>query len=149
MADYASDVRLAYKHYPLNGECNPALNVAAHAQACDAALASECASEQGKFWEYHDALFDENVNAQKKFSQPDFSNQSLASIAGTVGLDAQKFSACMQSGRDKDRIVLDAEEATRVGVQGTPTFFVNGKKYEGMLSYSEWKDAVESAKKAA
>ena len=147
VADYQTEVKLVFKHYPLNGECNPAIGGVGHAQACDAALASECAGEQGKFWEFHDRLFQKNVDAQRTFSAPDFTNQSLLAIGQEAGADAQAMAACMRLGKAAENVVADAQEGRAVGVEGTPTFFVNGKKIEGMLSYSEWKDEIENAKK--
>lgn len=108
--DYGDRIRFEYKHFPLTR---------IHPKAFSAALASECAHDQGKFWEYHDLLF---------LNQPNFSNPDLESYASQLGLDAASFSACLKSRAKADIVNSNMDEAESLGLTGTPTFFVNGKK---------------------
>ncbi|MEM3030927.1 MAG: thioredoxin domain-containing protein [Candidatus Micrarchaeia archaeon] len=138
LASHGQRVRFIYKHFPLNGNCNPALQSAGHARACAAAEAAECAGQQGRFWEYHDLLFAENIAAQKTLRAPDFSDAGLRALASSLGLDASLFDACLSSHNTLPKVRSDAAEGSRLSVQGTPTFFVNGKRAVGALSPSEW-----------
>jgi len=87
-----------------------------------AAQASECAFEQGKFWEYHDILF---------ANQRAFSSASLKNYAAKLGLDAAAFASCLDSGRTAAEVQRDTNEGRARGVRATPTFFIGDKKYEG------------------
>jgi len=138
LSSHGGRVRFVYKHFPLNSGCNPAVGGVAHRQACAAAEAAECAGEQGKFWEYHDALFGENIAAQRELRAPDFSDDKLLAIASSLGLNASLFSACLSSHSMLPKVIADAEEGGRLRVSGTPTFFVNGKRRTGALSPGEW-----------
>ncbi len=119
-------VRLAveFKHFPLN--IHPASRL-----AHQAALA---AGEQGKFWEMHDLLF-ANQSAVKR--------EDLIRYAAKLELDLTRFQSDLDSERIKKRIEADEIEAQRLHVQGTPTFFVNGKRYSGAWSLDELKQLVE------
>jgi len=94
-----------------------------------AALAAECAGKQGYFWEMHDALFD---------SAPDFSESRLLNIAKTLRLKESDFVACLSAEEFKDRIQEDFREAQKLGVQGTPTFFINGRMIVGSQTLEQW-----------
>jgi len=107
LAKYGEKVNLAYRDYPL-----PSI----HPQAELAAEASRCAGEQGKFWEYHDQLFNTS----------NLSRSALMDDARILKLDDQQFDACLASGKYKVEVQRDEEEGTRAGVSGTPGFFING-----------------------
>jgi protein-disulfide isomerase len=107
-------VRLVFKHYPLDQ----------HTHARKAARAAIAAGEQGKFWEMHDKLFEN----QKQLSKPD-----LIRYAKELGLDVEPFRKAMKSEETKKRIEADKAEGERVGVKGTPTVFVNGRRFEEPL----------------
>lgn len=87
-----------------------------------AALASLCANEQGKFWEYHDTLF-ANWNGE---NQGAFNDDRLSAFAATLQLDTQAFDACMSEGRYVDEVNASLDKGNQMGVQGTPSVFVNG-----------------------
>ncbi len=95
-----------------------------HAASCLASYAAECASEQGKFWEFADRLFGDQ---QREFSRPD-----LEVHAQTVGLDVNSFNTCMNSGQTKGIVRQDLEEGIRVDVKATPTLIINGRVVEGL-----------------
>ena len=83
-----------------------------------AALASYAAGKQGKFWEYHDAVF----------STENLTEESFDAITAKLGLDASKLNADMNSAETKQQFAKDAKEAQDAGVRGTPTVFINGKR---------------------
>lgn len=105
---YGDKVRLVYRQDPI-----PSL----HPFALKAAEASLCAQEQGKFWEMHDAMFQN----QTKLAVSD-----LKETAQHLGMDGKKFNSCIDSGRYAEQVQNDAKEAVRAGVAGTPAVFVNG-----------------------
>jgi protein-disulfide isomerase len=106
--------RWVYRHFPLT---------TIHASALQAAEAAECAGDQGRFWQYADALF----QRQQKLSPAE-----LSSIAADVGIDAAKFGPCLASEQHRQR-VLDDAQAGGARISGTPTFYINGKRFEGVL----------------
>lgn len=122
LEQYGDSIKFEFKHYPLRS---------IHRYAMEAAEAVECAADQGKFWEYLD------VNYEK---QEDMSLDAFAKWAGELSLDVELFDRCMSSHIKRDTILADYEEGKKMGVQGTPSFFVNGKKVQSSL-----KDIVEAA----
>ena len=88
-----------------------------HPFAYGAAEASRCAGEQGKFWEYHDLLFGDQAGLDRN---------GLIAKAAKLQLDAKQFDTCISSEKYKAQIQQDNQEGTRVGVNGTPGFFING-----------------------
>lgn len=112
MEQYGKDVRLEFMHFPLRS---------IHRYALEAAEAAECAADQGKFWEYTDLVYTE---------QEKLNSEQLAVWAGQLGLDTELFDRCMKSHIKRDTILADYEEGRELGVGGTPTFFVQGKRVE-------------------
>lgn len=107
----ANGARLRYviRNFPVNS---------LHRNAQKAAEAAECAFDQGKFWEYHDALFKRS---------PIFPLDTLKSIAAQLGLNTREFGDCLDSGKKQAVVQRDQQDGQRYGVQGTPTFFINGR----------------------
>lgn len=121
LAGWPNDVRLVFRHFPLDASCNPTLGRTIHPTACEAAIAAECAGESGKFWEFHDYLFEHQ-------GRLDYLR------AGTeLGLDADRFRSCMRSDRARDAVVRDITAAAELGVESTPTLFFNGRTVRGAL----------------
>jgi len=118
LAKYGDKVSLSYRDFPLT---------AIHSQAMIAAVASRCALEQGKFWEYHDQLF-----TSSKLEKGD-----LIDYARNLKLDGKQFESCLTSEKYKADIDKDTEAGRKSGVNGTPGFFINGV----FLSGSQPKDA--------
>ncbi len=110
---YDGQVRLVYRDFPLD-------NLHPHARA--AAEAASCAGDQGKFWEYHDALFT---------NTPKASAEDLKGYAAMIGLDAAQFERCLNENTHRGRVQRDVEEATKLGLTGTPAFFINGRFLNG------------------
>ncbi|MBI2145042.1 DsbA family protein [Candidatus Woesearchaeota archaeon] len=122
----AGKAKFVYRHFP----------IPSHQYAMAAAEASECAADQGKFWEYHNELF-EHQNALHK--------SALKGYASDVGLDREKFDACLDSGVMGVRVRSDAAAGTAAGVGSTPMFFINGKPVKGAQPYSVFASAIDSA----
>jgi protein-disulfide isomerase len=110
---YGDKIRIVWKDFPLTQ---------IHPQAFKAAEAGHCAADQGKFWEYHDKLF-----AGQQALQPD----SLKEYATGLGLDAEKFNGCLEASNHAERVRESVAAGTRLGVNSTPTMFINGRKMEG------------------
>jgi protein-disulfide isomerase len=119
-------VKFAFRHFPLTS---------IHPLAQKAAEASECASEQGKFWEYHDLLFIE----QDSWSQlaDEEGTNSFVDFAGQVGINSSQFSSCLESEKYKTRVEEDIAGATDAQVEATPTYIVNGTRVVGALPFAE------------
>jgi protein-disulfide isomerase len=120
-------LRFAYRHLPIG---------AIHPHAGTAAEAAEAAGAQGKFWAMHDALF-ENQDA---LEPPD-----LRRYAAEIGLDLARFDDDMDSARYAARVREDFRSGVRSGVNGTPTFFVNGVRHNGPYDYESLLSALVGA----
>ena len=117
-------VRFVYMNFPLKS----------HENSQKAAEAAECAHEQGKFWEYHDILFE---NQQK------LAVEDLKKYSADFGLDTEKFNDCLDSGKMKDEVNKDFEDGITYGVQGTPAFFINDMALSGAQSFEKFKSIIE------
>jgi protein-disulfide isomerase len=124
LATYGDRVRLTYRHYPLP----------IHPRARPAAEAAACAADQGKFWEYHDRLFQH---------QDQLSDDDLKAHAAALGLDAAKFNACFQATAHKADIDADIAAGNDAGVNGTPAFFVNGRLLSGAQPFEAFKKVID------
>lgn len=130
LARYPNDVKFIYRHYPL---------VSIHQNAQLAAEATAAAASFGKFWELHDLLFAEQ-NVWRDLSQSEF-RQKLDEYTGKLAIDKTAFASKMESKEIKDLVAADIADANRVGINGTPTFFVNGQ----LTPAPQLLTAVESA----
>lgn len=132
LAAYPADVRLVYKHFPLSQ----------HPDAVPAAVAAECAGDQGKFWEMHDLLF---------ANQGALSDQDLVRYAGQVpALVLGDWQACRSTpGPEVARIQADQALGHSIGIAATPTLVVNGAVYPGAYSLDAYRPVVDAAIAAA
>jgi protein-disulfide isomerase len=121
---YGNRLRLVYMDFPLG----------IHDHAMDAANAARCAGEQDKFWQYHDAMF---AN-QSKLAPAD-----LKASAAKLGLNAKKFNTCLDEAKYQPQIQQDMAEATKLGVTGTPTFFINGREITGAQPAQKFEDIID------
>lgn len=115
-AEFPNDVAIMYRHFPLPG----------HPRAFPAAVASECAAEQGAFWEYHDKLFSEGG---------ELDDARLVELAASLKLDQPRFTACLQSAAPKRAVEANLQEAMELGLPGAPSLFINGHRFEGVPTY--------------
>jgi protein-disulfide isomerase len=101
------------------------------------ALAAHCAGEQGKFWEMHDKLF------QNQDEQLGGSADSITKLAEQIKLDQQLFTICLSNRKYLDNIKNDMQQGESLGVRGTPTWFINGSKLEGEMTLAEMQNIIE------
>lgn len=106
-----------------------------------AAVASECAAEQGKFWEYHELLFAQRQGG----NTPDYSNENLKALAQQLDLDPQTFAECLDSGRYTSTVLQQTQFARQIGLTSTPSFLVNGKAIIGAQPYEVFEGVIEEA----
>jgi protein-disulfide isomerase len=118
----AERVAVYYKFFPLDKECHPTASI--HPGACLLAYGGVCAQEQGKFWPYHDKVFE--LQPQFAATLPD--PASVQKLAAEVGLETKAFEKCRADPRTKQRVVSDIEEGLRLGVTGTPAIWVNSRR---------------------
>jgi len=116
----------AFRHLPIPER---------HPLAPPAAEASEAAAAQGRFWEYHDALF---------AAQPKLSRETMLEVGRDLGLDAGRMAAEIDSGLHRPRVERDLHSAAASGATGTPSFFVNGKRHYGAYDASSLVEALEA-----
>lgn len=109
------------------------------------AEAAYCAGDQNKFWEFHDMLF-ANWLGEEAGS---FTDKRLAAIAEKVGLNMTQFNACYSSQKYAGQVNQDNLDGIKAGVQGTPSFVINGKKVEGALPFSDFQKDIDAALAAA
>ncbi|PWT72249.1 MAG: disulfide bond formation protein DsbA [Bacteroidetes bacterium] len=121
---FGNDLQFVFRNFPI---------VEAHPNAYNAALSAEASGLQGKFWEMHDIIF-ENQNS--------LGWDSLISYARSLGIDTNKFKKDIESGHLQQRIDGDLESGLRSGVNGTPSFFINGKKYNGDWEYKTFQQVL-------
>jgi protein-disulfide isomerase len=124
-AKYGDKVRVVWKDYPLTQ---------IHPQAFKAAEAAHCAEEQGKFWEFHDQMF-----GNQAALQPD----NLKKYAADMGLDATKFNACLDSSKYAERVRDGVAAGTRLGVNSTPTLYINGRLLTGAQPYETFAAIID------
>lgn len=118
------DLRLVFRHFPLDSSCNRYVQRAVHQDACLAAAASECAGKQDRFWEYHDLLFQ---------NQASLDRDNLFRYARELGLDIPTFRTCLDDPATRDVILQDIEAGRAAGVDSTPTLFTNTRRIDGAL----------------
>ena len=124
LKNYEGKVRWIYRDFPMSY----------HKDSQLAAEASEAAHTQGKYWEYHDLLYKNNDSLKK---------ESLIKFAEELGLDMDKFKKDLESRKYKDEVEKDASDAVEAGVDGTPSFFINGRKIVGAQPYEEFARVID------
>jgi protein-disulfide isomerase len=134
--EYGDKVRIAFKQTPLPF----------HKEAPIAHEAALAANEQGKFWEYHDALFAKQKEMKANAGNM---NQWLEGIAQEVGLNMSKFKSSLESGKYKAQLKADQELGAKVGARGTPNFFVNGVQVVGAKPFPAFDSVIKEQLKVA
>lgn len=123
--EYSATVKFVYRDFPLT---------TIHPFAQKAAEAAQCAFDQNNFWNYHDKLFENQQSLQIA---------DLKKYAGEVGLDQAVFDQCLDSGKNVAEVKADSDAAVSAGATGTPTFFVNNRKYQP-ASYEQFKQVLDA-----
>ena len=121
---YPTQVKLIFKQFPLE----------THSQADLAAAAALAAQKQGKFWELHDAMYSHYQELTRK---------NILALAKQIGLDMDRFETDLDSTEVRETVVRDVQDGDDAGVQGTPTLFVDGQRYNGPLVLSSMKTVVD------
>jgi protein-disulfide isomerase len=123
---YEGKVRWVYRDFPLRE---------IHPEALPSAVAANCAGAQGKYFEMHHALF-ENY---QRLGAPLYKE-----LAGKIGIDSSKFEACLKDPKMENEVLKDAQEGQNLGINGTPAYFVNGRKLGGAVDKNEFSRLIES-----
>ena len=126
IATYGDDVRIVFRQFPLSR---------IHANAQKAAEASLCAEEQGKFWQLHDAMFQDQRN---------LGLVSIKEKAALVGLDIDSFNTCLDTDRYADAVAADLAAGSQLGVTGTPAVFINGIFLSGAQPFEEFAKIIDA-----
>ena len=124
LAKYPDKVKVVYRDYP--GPNHP------HAQ--QAAEAAQCAGDQGKFWEYHDSLFDHQAPG---------TGWNFTELAKEIGLNQDAFATCLNTGRYREEVAKDLHDGFKLGVTSTPTFFINGRPLVGAKPFAEFEAVID------
>jgi len=125
MRKYEPVVRVVFKYLPL---------VSIHQDSLVAAEAASCAQEQGKFLVYHNLLF----------TKQDLQTEALLANAKELGLNTDMFNLCLATEKYNQEINLDTKDAMEIGLQGTPSYLVNGVKIGGVLTAQQWDEIILS-----
>ncbi len=125
VAAYPTQIRLVYRDFPL---------YSIHPDAAPAANAAECANEQSKYWEFHDLLFSGNEGLGEAAYQ---------NYASSLNLNMASFQQCLDENRYETEVTADFEYASGIGIQSTPTFFVNGVALIGAQPYEVFKEVID------
>jgi protein-disulfide isomerase len=130
--EYVRDgtLRIEWRDFPYRGR-----------ESVNAAVAARAAQAQGKFWEYHDLLYDSQFSG--------YSDENLMALAKEAGLDTQRFESDYEDARYEPSVRADFQKGLDLGVNGTPTFFINGKMLVGLQPVSIFEDAIEDARREA
>jgi protein-disulfide isomerase len=134
-ADMGDKVLIVFKNFPLDSTCNPTMQSKVHPFACEAAIMTRCAAQVGKFWELNERIFD-NVR--------DIDSTRLLAWAKDVGLNDDQIKQCKASADIVKKIQDDVKQANEAGLTGTPTIFINGRKYNGAVDPETLKQLVEA-----
>lgn len=132
MAENPTTLKVVHRNFPLTQ---------IHKNALPAAIAAEAAGLQGKFWEMSDMLYEKQTEWGGALNARDY----FLTYATTLGLDTQKFQADLSDASLESRILAEYKEGIRLQVQGTPTFFLNGKKLENPVDVAAFNELIKEA----
>ncbi len=128
-------IRIEHRDYPLDKGCNPLVRNSAHPNACLAIYYAKAAKKQGKFWDMSSLLFENRDNLSEK---------NILKLAKSIGLDTKKLKSDIEKNKDlyKKQIREDVLRASKLGIDGTPSYVIGIKKYEGLQPYEKFKATV-------
>ncbi len=124
LTKYPGKLKLVYRDFPGPN----------HQQALSAAEAAQCAAEQSRFWEYHDALFTR---------QAPTTGWNFFTLAEELGLNPSRFDACMKENRYREEVLKDLRDGLKLGVTSTPTFFINGRPLVGARPLADFQTIID------
>jgi len=123
-------LRIEWRDFPYRGQ-----------ESVNAAVAARAAQAQGRFWEYHDLLYDSQFSG--------YSDENLIALARTAGLDAERFERDYENARYEQLVRADFQKGLNAGVNGTPTFSINGKMLAGLQPVGVFENSIEDARREA
>jgi protein-disulfide isomerase len=123
-------LRIEWRDFPYRGQ-----------ESVNAAVAARAAQAQSRFWAYHDLLYDSQFSG--------FSDENLRALAGKANLDMQRFERDYESARYAELVQTDFQQGQRIGVNGTPTFFINDQVLVGLQPVGVFENAIEDARREA
>lgn len=121
--NYEGRIRFVYRDFPILGD-----------SSLQAAIAAECANDQGAFWDFHDLLFE---------NQDSFNQEMFVGFAEELELDVDQFTTCQNDSAVRGEVIADYAEAQRLGANGTPTFFINGRRVVGAQPYEVFQGVLD------
>ncbi len=121
--NYDGRIHFVYRDFPILGD-----------SSLQAAVAAECADDQGAFWGFHDLLFE---------NQRGFNQEMFIRFGEALELDIEQFTTCQNDSATRDEVIADYTEADRLGVGGTPTFFINGRRVVGAQPYEVFQSVID------
>ena len=130
--EYGDKIGVIFRHFPLKQ---------IHSNATSVGIAAEAAGQQGKFWEMHDLLFER----QDDWSDSNDINTVMEDYSRELGLDVDRFMQDLESDAAVDKVDSQYKSGLSLGVNSTPTFFLNGQKLDSVRSYDQFKEAIEKA----
>ena len=137
-AAYPGQLRIVFRHFPLDQACNPLLKRPLHENACAAARAAVCAMERGKFWELLDKMFAGNTD-------PD----DLRAVRRELQLDDAEQEACLQRPETAARIAADIDAGVKAGITAVPVFLINGRPLRGARPLADFRRIIDEELAAA
>lgn len=126
VARHPGKIRLIYKHYPLDSSCNTAMPRSIHQYACLAATLAQCSGAQGRFWESIDLLFAWDYHSAPQHGEE--VKRALLQEFTKIGLDSVEAERCLEQGLAARKVADDVELGNKLGITGTPTLWINGKR---------------------
>jgi protein-disulfide isomerase len=127
-------LRLEWKDFPYQGR-----------ESVTAALAARAAQAQGRFWEYHDLIYEN----QSSGNSGGYNEENLTALAEEAGLDVDRFREDLEGARYDDVVQADFREGQDLGISGTPTFFINDRALVGLQPLATFEEAIEEAEREA
>ena len=131
--EFGNKILVVFKNYPLDNSCNSKLAGPMHPEACKLAMLARCAGQMGKFWDFHDMVFERSK---------DIASDKLKPWAMEIGIKADQYESCLTNPSFLDKIKDDIIVADAVGVNATPTIFINGRKYLGPRSFEALQEEI-------
>lgn len=137
MAEFPQKILFIYRNYPLDPACNPSMARPMHPYACKAAVLARCAGTVDRFWNFHDLVFQQ---------QSEISTQNLEKWANTTGLNSEQIKTCLNAKHILEKIKDDISLGQKLGVQGTPAIYINGRRFLGG-SVEDLRQAIQNTLK--